>query len=486
MSGLATAINLLDLGFEVSLYEADEIFGGRASSWLDEDGDTIDNALHVFMPYYVNLLRFFEKLGISDEIIWKDTSFYYAMKGGRKAVLKFAPLPPPFHAAYAFLHLLKDFDEVPRWKVLASLVPLGVGVLKGILDQEKLDEISMESFLSRYTFYEAMRPLMEPAIRGLTFSLPYAVSAKVMVNWFTKMFVSAKNSRIGFANGGLGDIWVDRCLGYIQERGGVAEKNRRISKLEIHDREVKRAVTEDGQSLEADIFISTVDPRALLDMLPDESLGLEYFRQLVHFRMAPSMSLQIWFDRKLTDIDCTFFSNGCVFNTYADLSNVIPHVFKGGSMFEMVISPADHLLGLSDRVIFDVAYRQFVEIFPEAKKAAVKKWKLVRERQGVYRPFPGMEKLRPFQRTPYLNLYLAGDYTRTPVSSGGMEAAIWTANRVAEIIAADLLGKCISLNIKYMPYEIMMNLVRPILFGQTALIAYFALRILRKSISRSG
>jgi zeta-carotene desaturase len=59
MSGLAAAINLLDLGVEVQLIEADEIFGGRASSWLDADGDMIDNALHVFMPYYVNLLAFF-------------------------------------------------------------------------------------------------------------------------------------------------------------------------------------------------------------------------------------------------------------------------------------------------------------------------------------------------------------------------------------------------------------------------------------------
>ncbi len=67
MAGLATAINLLDLGIEVELVEADEIFGGRASSWLDEDGDMIDNALHVFFPYYVNLLNFFKKMGIYDE-----------------------------------------------------------------------------------------------------------------------------------------------------------------------------------------------------------------------------------------------------------------------------------------------------------------------------------------------------------------------------------------------------------------------------------
>jgi cation diffusion facilitator CzcD-associated flavoprotein CzcO len=42
MSGLAVAVNLLDLGLEVELVEAEALFGGRASSWRDEDGDVID------------------------------------------------------------------------------------------------------------------------------------------------------------------------------------------------------------------------------------------------------------------------------------------------------------------------------------------------------------------------------------------------------------------------------------------------------------
>ena len=50
MSGLATAINLLDLGLEVEIIEADDMFGGRASSWLDEDGDMIDNCLLYTSP----------------------------------------------------------------------------------------------------------------------------------------------------------------------------------------------------------------------------------------------------------------------------------------------------------------------------------------------------------------------------------------------------------------------------------------------------
>jgi uncharacterized protein with NAD-binding domain and iron-sulfur cluster len=88
MSGLATAINLLDLGLEVELIEADDMFGGRASSWLDEDGDMIDNALHVFFPYYVNLCNFFKKMGIYDNIIWKSSDFYYAQEDGKEAILR--------------------------------------------------------------------------------------------------------------------------------------------------------------------------------------------------------------------------------------------------------------------------------------------------------------------------------------------------------------------------------------------------------------
>lgn len=114
MGGLAAAMNLLDLGVEVSLVEADQMFGGRASSWLDEDGDMIDNALHVFFPYYVNLLEFFKKMGIYENIVWKDSEFYYAQPGGNQAVLKFKKIPAPFHAAYGFAHLLKDYKGVAR------------------------------------------------------------------------------------------------------------------------------------------------------------------------------------------------------------------------------------------------------------------------------------------------------------------------------------------------------------------------------------
>jgi len=468
MSGLATAINLLDLGLEVELVEADEIFGGRASSWKDEDGDLIDNALHVFFPYYANLLNFFNKMGIEENILWKKTEFYYMQEGGNEAVLRFAKLPAPFHAAAAFGSLLKTYTAVPKWKLLFTAMGMGGAVMYSERKLEELDEITFGQWAYRRSPQGAFLPL-EPGINGLTFTPSWMISAKVMLNWFRKVAASPDSSRVGFANGGLGDIWVDTCLDYIHAKGGKTELKKAVTSINLDGSKVKSVTVNGEEERAADLYVSAISPYALRRVLPKEAFHLEYFRNLFYFHYAPSLSLQVWFDRKLTDVDVTFFSNNCIFNTYADLSNVLPDILTGGSMFEMVLSPADNIEGLPDEVIFDIAIKQIRSLFPTAREAEVRKYKVVRERQGVYRALPGMEKRRPYQRSPLDNLYLSGDYTKTHVSSGGMEAAIWTANHCAETIALDKLGKTVSLNVEWKPKRGFTPFLKPATYAGAAL-----------------
>lgn len=470
MSGLAAAVNLLDLGFEVELVEADGIFGGRASSWRDEDGDMIDNALHVFFPYYANVINFFRKLGIEENIVWKQTELYYMQEGGREAVLRFADLPAPLHAAAAFGSLLKSYRGTPRWKMIFSAAGMGRVLLYSERQLERLDGITFGQWAYRRAPAGAFLPL-EPGINGLTFTPSWMVSAKVMLNWFRKVSADKDSARVGFANGGLGEIWVDTCLEYLRDRGGTAETRKAVTSINLEGIRVRSVTLNGEEERTADIYVSCLTPFSLRNVLPGDAFRFRYFRDLWYFHRAPSLSLQVWFDRKLTDINVTIFSNNCVFNTYADLSNVLPHIFGGGSMFEMVLAPADEIEGLPDGIIFDLALEQIRALFPAAREAEVRKHKVVRERQGVYRPFPGMERHRPYQRSPLDNLYLAGDYTRTHVSSGGMEAAIWTANHCVELIALDKLGKVHTLNVEWKPRKGLTPFIKPAFRAGEALAA---------------
>ncbi len=48
LAGLTAAKRLTDKGFQVKVLEKREIFGGKVSSWKDDEGDWIESGTHCF------------------------------------------------------------------------------------------------------------------------------------------------------------------------------------------------------------------------------------------------------------------------------------------------------------------------------------------------------------------------------------------------------------------------------------------------------
>jgi len=48
LAGLSTAVDLVDRGCEVEIFESRPFVGGKVSSWVDNDGNHIEMGLHVF------------------------------------------------------------------------------------------------------------------------------------------------------------------------------------------------------------------------------------------------------------------------------------------------------------------------------------------------------------------------------------------------------------------------------------------------------
>src|ERR1051325_5355442 len=109
LAGLSAAAALGGAGFEGDLFESRPVLGGRATAFplpgsADVEGETIDNCQHILMRCCVNLLDFYERMGVRDRIKFYR-EFYFLEPGGRISILRRGRLPGPFHFIRSFLRL---------------------------------------------------------------------------------------------------------------------------------------------------------------------------------------------------------------------------------------------------------------------------------------------------------------------------------------------------------------------------------------------
>ena len=64
LAGLATAVDLVDAGCEVEIFESRPFVGGKVGSWVDADGNHVEMGLHVFFGCYYQLFELMQKVYI--------------------------------------------------------------------------------------------------------------------------------------------------------------------------------------------------------------------------------------------------------------------------------------------------------------------------------------------------------------------------------------------------------------------------------------
>jgi zeta-carotene desaturase len=62
LAGMSTAVELLEQGHEVDIYESRKFIGGKVGSFQDKAGNHIEMGLHVFFGCYNNLFRLLTKV----------------------------------------------------------------------------------------------------------------------------------------------------------------------------------------------------------------------------------------------------------------------------------------------------------------------------------------------------------------------------------------------------------------------------------------
>ena len=108
---------------------------------------------------------------------------------------------------------------------------------------------------------------------------------------------------------------------------------------------------------------------------------------------------------------------------------------REGHYYQVVVSASRELAGRDRDAVVEQVRCELAEVFPDARAARLLGAQVVTEKEAVFSVVPGVDRLRPPQRTPIANLMLAGDWTATGWPAT-MEAAVRSGRLAAEAVLA--------------------------------------------------
>jgi 15-cis-phytoene desaturase len=444
LAGLSCAKYLTDAGHTPVVLESRDVVGGLVAAWQDADGDWYETGLHVFFGAYPNILQLFKELGIEDRLQWKQHTMIFNQpeKPGTYSRFDFPDLPAPLNGIVAILRNNDMLSWSEKIQLAKGLVP---AMLRGQQYVENTDKYTFSEWLRHQgVSEEVQQDIFIAASKSLNFINPDEISAVVLLTALRAFLQEKNGSRMAFLDGSPTERLCSPLVDYITARGGEVRSNAPLKEILTNEDGTVRGFLIRGlngaedEVLTADAYVSAIPVDPLKVMLPKAWQQMEFFQKLEGLEGVPVINLQLWFDRKLTEIDQLLFSRSSLLSVYADMSNTCRgYANPDQSMLELVLAPAKDWITKSDEEILQVTLSELKKLFPMhfgENPAKLLKYHVVKTPRSVYKAVPGCQQCRPSQKTPIANFYLAGSYTMQRFL-GSMEGAVLSGKLTAQAIA---------------------------------------------------
>ena len=194
-----------------------------------------------------------------------------------------------------------------------------------------------------------------------------------------------------------------------------------------------------GETIAADFVVLATPFDRVLGLIPEDAKSkLPGIEKIDAIASSPITGVHFWFDRPVcphSHVVTVGKTVQWVFNHTAIQGREAPE--GGGEYLQLVISAAYDLLPMSKDQIRELALADLASIWPESKEAKLLRWWVVTEHGATFAVRPGIEALRPSQRTAVDGLFLAGDWTDTGWPAT-MEGAVRSGYLAAEGVFQDL------------------------------------------------
>jgi zeta-carotene desaturase len=442
LAGMTTAVELVDAGYDVEIFESRPFVGGKVSSWVDNDGNHIEMGLHVFFECYYNLFALMEKVGAIDNLLPKTHIHTFINRGGKVGELDFRfAIGAPFNGLKAFF----TTSQLSAIDKLQNAIALGTSpIVRGLVDFDgamktirDLDRVSFSDwFLSHGGSRGSIERMWNPIAYALGFIDCDNMSARCMLTIFQLFAARTRASMLRMLAGSPLEYLHKPIINYLESKGAKIHTRRQVREINYDDidghTQVTGIVVANGETTEtviADKYLFACDIPGIQKVLPQEWRSKwSFFDNIYKLSAVPVATVQLRFDGWVTELqdhekrhqlaaaglDNLLYTADADFSCFADLALTSPKDYyrQGeGSLLQLVLTPGDPFIKKSNEAIVEHVLKQVHELFPSSRELNMTWSSVVKLAQSLYRESPGMDPFRPTQDTPISNFFLAGSYT---------------------------------------------------------------------------
>jgi squalene-associated FAD-dependent desaturase len=434
LAGLAAAVALAGRDLDIRLIESRPRLGGRASSFPDPgSGELVDNCQHVSMACCTNLADFCQRVGTA-ELFRREPGVLFLSPEGRYSTLQAGPLPAPLHLSGSFLRA--------NYLTFPERLRVAYGLMRLAFDRSESSTEPFADWLRRHgqterTIGRYWATVLVSALNERLELMDVGHARKVFVDGFLR---NRDGYKMELPLVPLGELYGTRLESWLTGQGVSVRLTTGVKSVDFDDSGAIAGVTlRSGEVVSADFVVLAVPFDRVAGMLSGEARGrLPTLARLDEFHSSPITGVHLWFDREVCPVDHVVTVGRLVQWVFNHTALQGRRANDGkGQYLQIVISASYDLVSMDNAAIRDAVLADLASIWPAARAATLERWRVVTEHGATFAVRPGVDAIRPQQRTAIDGLFLAGDWTDTGWPAT-MEGAVRSGYRAAEGILADL------------------------------------------------
>jgi zeta-carotene desaturase len=339
--------------------------------------------------------------------------------------------------------------------------PIVVGLVSyesGMKMIRALDSVSFADWFRQHGGNNhSLRRMWDPIALALGFIDTENISARCMLTIFMMFAAKTEASKLNMLAGSPQEHLHEPILKYLTDRGVQIHTRRQLREIRYSSDQITGFSIANGDQVEnitADAYVCALDVPGIQRAIPTAWREQTFFDNIFALEAVPVATVQLRFDGWVTELkdvaqrqqldhaagmDNLLYSADADFSCFADLALTSPQDYYKpgeGSLIQLVLTPGDKFISMSNEDIVQYALGQLCDLFPSAKELSMTWSSVVKLAQSLYREKPGMDPFRPSQATPMKNFFLAGSYTAQDYIDS-MEGATLSGKQAAAAILAN-------------------------------------------------